>query len=247
MAAAASTFTDADLASGSDGKLRVVTVADDGQTLLWRVDPSLTSATRRVLRHGRPTFDVYAAGFSPDGERVAVTAPGRKVLVWDTACAESRGTDCPSTIVGLRHDRYGQVKAIAFSPAGRRLATANGPIVRIWDLDHPTGALHVLRGPSLGVESVAFSSDGHLVAAGSGDETTTVWDARSGDLRAVLHVHGDLVESVAFKPNTHDLLSSSDDGFARAYPCRTCTDDVHELVERARSQRLRTLNLRGGS
>lgn len=66
-----------------------------------------------------------------------------------------------------------------------------------------------------GVTSVAFSPDGHTLAAtGGADDVGAVWlwDTATGKLRTTINGHTDTVVSVAFSPDGHTLASSGDDG-----------------------------------
>jgi len=60
-----------------------------------------------------------------------------------------------------------------------------------------------------GVTSVAISSDGRLVAAGSLDTVVRIWDTRTGELLERLRGHKDSVYSVAFTPDARGLVSGS--------------------------------------
>ncbi|KAL2801555.1 WD domain protein [Aspergillus granulosus] len=69
--------------------------------------------------------------------------------------------------------------------------------------------LQTLEGHSGFVGSVAFSSDGRLLA--SNDETIKLWDPATGTLKHTLEGHSGSVQSVAFSPDGQLLASSSND------------------------------------
>jgi WD40 repeat protein/serine/threonine protein kinase len=99
-----------------------------------------------------------------------------------------------------------QVVDVAFSPDGRRLATAqlDGTAV-IWDA--ATGkALHVLRGAGKDVRGVAFSPDGWRIASNSFG-ATMIWDATTGQLIDTLETTG-YGWSVGFSPDGRLIASA---------------------------------------
>jgi hypothetical protein len=163
----------------------VVSCSSDGTVLLW-------DTRRRPLP--RPlTHDPTPA------ECVAVSPSGRFVLVGGRD-GQLRLFDLPFRQEIL--DRFQAVNvpvhAVAFSPNGRRVATAGGTVhygrdkavpegcvVHVWDFQ--SGHLRLeLTGHTRPIRSVAFRNDGQLIASGALDGTVRLWQASNGQPLRVL-------------------------------------------------------------
>jgi WD40 repeat protein len=100
------------------------------------------------------------------------------------------------------------VNGVAFSPDGKRLASA-GNELKVWDAQ--TGrellAHQVASGP---VHRVAFSPDGKRLATHSKDSTVKVWNAQTGQeiLTLKANTPPSSIGSVAFSPDGKRLASS---------------------------------------
>ena len=107
------------------------------------------------------------------------------------------------------------VYCVAFSPDGRRLASASGVEgkpgeAKVWDATSGQELL-TLKGHTRPVYSVAFSPDGTRLVSAGAELTVKVWDATSGQKLLTLMGHPGRVWSVAFSADGKRLLSASGD------------------------------------
>jgi eukaryotic-like serine/threonine-protein kinase len=109
------------------------------------------------------------------------------------------------SLTGVR----GSVRGVAFSPDGKRIATAHDDgTVGIYDAR--TGReVRSLVGHIGSVSSVTFDGAGHRIITGGFDRTVRVWDADTGEPKFVLRGHTRPVLSVAFRPGTDQVASST--------------------------------------
>ncbi len=101
----------------------------------------------------------------------------------------------------------GILKAAAYSPDGKYIATG-GPLgAFLWNVENDTPQLrHWLRGHSDWVVALEFSPDGKQLVTGSQDRTAILWDVETGEN---LFTFTDLpwaLQSLAFMPNGRQLF-----------------------------------------
>ena len=109
----------------------------------------------RDIDTGTSIFDV---AISPRCDRVAASG-SRETFVWEIATGRKLRS-LPT-----------RAAAVAFSPDGRLLLTAEGGVVRVWDVEEGCAFLRGYRG---GMTNAAFSPDGTRLCTGSwlADATT---------------------------------------------------------------------------
>ena len=76
---------------------------------------------------------------------------------------------------------------------------------------------------------VAFSTDGHVLAAATVEGTVQIWNATTGQARGILKGHRDLVRGMVFSPDDATLITTSWDGTVRLWDLDTLTT-VKELT-----------------
>jgi len=156
-----------------------------GEVKVWN------AATGEELVSREDTNGLYSVAFSPDGSRFVVpgkiceTRTGKQVLTFG-----------------------GEDFLVAWSPDGKRIATAGGTNqVKLWAAG--TGKpLTTLRGHSDWILAIAFRSDGRRVATGSEDRTARLWDTATGEEVLSLRGHLSGVSGVGFTPDGTRLVTS---------------------------------------
>ena len=212
-----------------DGR-RLLTACADGSVRLWDLAPWVPPAP--PIHHHTPGV-FFPPAFSPDGSRL-LTFGDHRVRVWDAATGASRTP-------WLEHETA--VACAAFSPDGRRLATATGHMevhsvpdvtyaAHVWDAATGQPVTPPLPHPGK-VHKVAFSPDGRWVVTATGDYTrgseramaygtgeVRLYDAATGQLLLSL-AHPRPVLEVRFSPDGRRLVTGGGDDRARVWEVAT--------------------------
>ena len=164
--------------------------------------------------------------YAPDGNTIATARKqDNTVYLWDTATGKSKG---PLERIGR-----GSVQSFIFAPDGKMIATAGGwtdNFVQLWDAQtgvHKT----TFTGHTKQVNSVAYSSDGKIIASGGADGTVRLWEVTTGKQKVVLGRTSWInfllpwlnppVNSVAYSPDGKTVAAASWDRKLRLCDTRT--------------------------
>ncbi len=213
---------------------KVVAAAQDGLIRFCETESG------RVLR---PTLGknltMTRIAFDPTGTWLAVAngkAGERGGMWWWKVTADPAKSD----FHGSTDVSKDLVYALAFSPDGKRIATAGyDRIIRVWNveaavndklekavvglstMDRTIAGLHIpeltLTDHSDTIYALAFSPDGTLLASGSADRSVKVWDAATGKRLYTLNDPTDWVYCLAWSPDKKHLAAGGVDKSVRVW------------------------------
>ncbi|WP_111830708.1 NACHT domain-containing protein [Actinomadura madurae] len=174
---------------------------------------------------------VQAVAFSPDGGRLATGSHYGTTKIWDATTGDEL----------LVISNIGWVHSVAFSPDGTCLATGTSGVwpadpdhcpAEIWDATtgQALARLHTAPGRATvdGVNSVSFSPDGTVLAAGT-HRATVLWDALTG--AETLRIK-EGARQLEFTPDGSMLLTAGPGLYTRLWD----TSTGRKLVEISQSQ-----------
>jgi WD40 repeat protein/serine/threonine protein kinase/tetratricopeptide (TPR) repeat protein len=167
---------------------------------------------------------VSTLAFAPDGRRLLVATGGVNATVVNSLPTSAIYDSDSGKLLAEYHGPAGAILDGAWSPDGRRVATASlNATIRIWDpadgkeikiLGRPGNQFDVFRG-------VAWSPDGTLVAAAGYDGGVRIYESASGQEIRKLRGHSEIVYRVAFHPDGRRLASTGRDATVKLWDVAT--------------------------
>lgn len=192
-------------------------------------------------------MDAYALNWSPDSKRLGIGT--MRAQSWDATSGKN--------VVNYGTLRSGSIMDVVFSPNGKRVAvTSVGSGVQIYDATTGQllmtytgssqarlqttggGPLLMLNIPTSGGSGsgvTAWSPDGTLMASSffaPGSNNIQIWNTTTGKMVLQYNGHADFVESIAWSPDSKEIVSTSVDGSIQVWAASTGKKllDVEEHV-----------------
>jgi WD40 repeat protein/beta-lactamase regulating signal transducer with metallopeptidase domain len=167
-----------------------VAVSPDGKLLAYGAGGvRLCEAdTGKEVHHLKGDGAVAALAFSPDSTTLAVRAANQRVRLWDAKTGKQlrqlSDAEPPRQVGGGFFIVTGgitshEARALAFSPDGKRVASAAAGTIRLWEAD--TGNEVPLRqGHWRSPSAVVLSPDGKTAVSWGADRVVRSWEAATG-------------------------------------------------------------------
>ncbi|HEU4833663.1 MAG TPA: hypothetical protein VFS90_04580 [Pyrinomonadaceae bacterium] len=217
----------------SDGEF-IITASDDQTARLWPFHSGEYVASSAV-ESWEHSAAVTSIANSPNGSEVAATTRDGKL--WLNGVGMQRTV--PLTYVV---DRNAKVANVRFNYNGQLIATTQGPVGIIYNLDKLHAYVDAARsdfiykkvspenkpqvfgpeavrldGHTADINSIAFSPNGNLIVTASADGTARIWDARTGATVGYLRDHTKSVNTASFSPDGNFIVTASDDATVRLW------------------------------
>jgi DNA-binding beta-propeller fold protein YncE len=191
-------------------------------TTIAQIEPTITSIptstpipdlTDQLSLHQYTTSEwVGAIAYSPDGKTIAAGLVDGRIDLLDVESG---------TILQTVESKGGRITAISYSPDGKKVAIGMGEPsttqdTRVLILD--TTNWNISRElEAYGAYNVAFSPDGKLLVAGSGNGNAYVWETLTWKFLYTLPGTNSFEKSIGFSPDSQLLAAGSEGGMVTVW------------------------------
>ncbi len=194
----------------------------DTTVRIWDV---ATEQQRATLNASPGYLQISCLTLSSDGKTLFTTGSyDNTARIWDVATGQERAV--------LKGHTDG-INCLTLSSDGKMIITgSNDNTARIWDV--ATGQQRaVLKGHTDQINCLTLSSDGKMIVTGAGDSdgfdrksgsrdnTARIWDAATGQQRAVLKGHTSWIRCLTLSGDGKTLITGSWDNTARIWDVAT--------------------------
>lgn len=203
----------------------VLAVSDNNGTI-WLWDVTSPAHPKAMSLEVGPTVDIDSLAFSPDGDILAAGTYGASFQTWNVADPASiYDLGQPASVGGVVPHR---VLSVVLRPGSHVMASVDDTgDVRLWEVSDQEPATATAQPLTLGqntnsdagVDALAFSPSGNILASGDSDGTLRLWNVTDPAHPALLDQpvagvpysgSGTWIGAVAFSPNRPILATSED-------------------------------------
>jgi WD40 repeat protein len=202
------------LTLSADGKLLAAgdSSGQESKVRVWQTSNGEELAQLTLPRQRMPSRLVFSA----DGTLLAA-ADAHEVRVWHVPTRKR---------FRLYQGHENAVFDLAFSPDGKRLASASADqTIRIWETESEEEVAQ-LKVDNIQFQSLAFSPDGTTLVSGGSDSLLRLWDVTTAKEQHQFAGHQSAVTSVAFSRDGKTVASSDQTGLIRLWEAATGKEKV---------------------
>lgn len=201
----------------SDDPKILISSSEDGSIIIW---DTVTHQPIDTLV-GQSDF-ASSLALSPKDQTLASGTRDAKIILWDLSAFQRLSHSLP------RPPQASEIWSVAFSPhpldnstdltlaAGRR-----DGLVILWEQVNRQPISSTLKGHHAGINSVAFSQNGQILASASDDGTVILWDVAARQQLGQLTTGSGAIFGLAFSPDDKILASAGHDKIIRLWDVAT--------------------------